>query len=194
MLPAVQQTYYPFFEKISLAALTNSQPSIYFKAKKGTENNSADANKVSLLFNSKKTLQQEIDRSRATGQTGNYKYAGFVLAIDETFTAPLIFFLSLLLITPGKWPRKLLGFIVGTALVLGFTYLTVRFKGLHIVAESGLAGVAYTANELKATKLLHYAFSSVTSITVVLLIWILVAFRKSDLKNLFPNHKTQSPA
>jgi len=196
MIPAVQQVYYPFFEKISLAALSNSQPKMYFKAKKGTKDNPSNTNKISLLFNSKRTLQKEINRSKATGQPGNYQYAGFVLTIDETFIAPLIFFFSLLLVTPGQWTRKLLGFIVGTALVLGFTYLTVRFKGFHNVAESGVADVAYDAYDLKYYKLLHYAFSSVTSITVVLLIWILVSFRKSQLKSFFPNpnHKTQSPA
>jgi len=194
MIPAVQQTYYPFFEKISLAALKNSQPNMYFKAKKGTEQDPNDANKVTLLFNSNSTLKKEMKRAKATGTQGNYKYAGFVLALDETFIAPLIFFFSLLLITPGKWSKKLLGFIIGTALVLGFTYLTVRFKGLHLVAESGVSDVAYSPNELKAAKLLHFALSSVTSITVVLLVWILVSFRKSDLKNLFPNYNTQSPA
>jgi len=115
MVPAVQQVYYPFFEKISVAALTNSQPKMHFKAKKGTKEAPNNTNKISLLFNSKKTLQKEIDRSKAEGRPGNYQYAGFVLTIDETFMAPLIFFFSLLLVTPGEWKRKLLGFIIGTA-------------------------------------------------------------------------------
>ena len=176
--PAIQKTYYPFFEKFTLNTLIPSQPDIYFKIKEGEPDN---YNQIPVLYNTKKRLQAIIDRSRATGQPGEYTYKGFELPIDEFFVTPLIFFFSLLAFTPGDWKRKILNFFIGILLIMGFAYCTVYFRGLHMVAESGVLGVL-DGRTLKAYKLLSYAFSSISTITVVLLVWILLAFRKSDLQ------------
>jgi len=109
-IPVIQQTYYPFFEKISLHTLSNSQPSIYFKAKQGTEEAPNNLGKMSIYFNTKTHLMKLVNHAKRTGKRVTY-------------------------------------------------------------------------NDLKVYKLLHYACSSVTSITVVLLVWILT-LRKSNLNRL----------
>ena len=183
LIPSVQKAYYPVFEKITLIIATTSQPEVYFKSRVGGETDPNNYNKITVLYNTKKHLQAIIDRSRATGKQGQYDYKGFIVTIDEHFVTPLLFFFSLLIVTPGKWNRKLLNFLIGSVLIMGFAYLTIYFKGFNMVASSGVLGVV-DANTLKGYKLISFLFSSVTTITVVLIIWIIVAFRKSDFKNL----------
>jgi len=64
---------------------------------------------------------------------------------------------------------------------MGFAYLTIYFRGLYLVATSGVLG-ELDANTIKGYKLISFLFSSITTITVVLIVWILLAFRKSDFK------------
>ena len=187
MIPAVQKVYYPAFEKLSLAAVEKSQPGIYFKTKHWTEIEGKDPNKVNVMFNSNDYLRRLIDYYRANGIQGTYDYKAFIVSIDASFTAPLIFFFSLLLVTPSNWKRKLAALVIGSMMILIFAYFTVRFQGYYSVATSGVEGFEFSPGAVKGYKLLHFAFSSVTTITVVLLTWILVAFRKSDFKNIFVN-------
>ena len=185
MIPAVQNSYYSFFEKMALSAATSSNSDVYFKAKKGSEAAPNHPDKTTILFNSKAYLKALVDRAKATGQTGSYDYKGFVVTISGYFITPLIFFFSLMLVTPGAIGRKLVNFILGSILIIGFAYLTVMFRSYFAVAESDLPGMSFSPREIKAYKLLSFALSSVTTITVVLLLWILLAFRKSDLHKAF---------
>lgn len=182
-IPVIQEAYYPFFEKISLLTLKKSQPSIYFKARQGTEEMPNSPAKLTILFNTKTYLQKLMNEAKRTGKQGKYNYVGFVVSIDETFIAPLVFFISLLLVTPGTISRKTGNLMLGGLLIIGFTCMTVYFKALYSVAESGIITINHP-NELKLLKLLHYAFSSVTSVTVVILVWILLTLRKSNLSKL----------
>ena len=184
LVPAIQNSYYPTFEEISLSAAESKQPDVYFKTQKGTEEAPNHPDKITLLFNSKAYLRALVDRAKATGQQGVYDYKEFVLSISEYFITPIIFFFSLLLVTPGAIGRKLLNFIIGSILIIGFAYLTVRFRSYLAVAESNLPGMSFDPREIKAYKLLSFAFSSVTTITIVLLIWILLAFRKSEMQKI----------
>lgn len=184
MVPAIQNSYYSLFEKVSLFAASSHQPDLYFKTQKGSEEAPGNPDKVTILFNTNDYLRAIIKRSRATGQQGVYDYKGFVLSISENFTTPLIFFFSLLMVTPGKLPRKLLNLLIGSLLIIAFAYLTVRVRSNFAIAEAGLPGMSFDPREVKGYKILSYAFSSVTTVTVVLVVWILLAFRKSDLKNI----------
>lgn len=183
LIPSVQKAYYPVFEKFTVSTLTASQPEIYFKSKPGGETDPNNHNKITVLHNTKKHLQAIIDRSRATGQQGQYDYKGFIVTIDEHFVTPLIFFFSLLIVTPGNWKRKFFNFLIGSLLIMGFAYLTIYFRGIHMVATSGVLG-AVDPNTLKGYKVISFIFSSITTITVVFTVWVLVAFRKSDFKNI----------
>ena len=185
MIPTVQNSYYSFFEKIALSAATSSNSDVYFKAKKGTEEAPNHPDKTTILFNSKSYLQALVERAKATGQQGVYDYKGFVVTITEYFITPLIFFFSLMIVTPGAIGRKLFNFLLGSLLIIGFAYLTIRFRSCFAIAESGLPGMSFSPREIKAYKLLSFALSSITTITIVLLLWVLLAFRKSDLRNAF---------
>ena len=183
MLPVVQKIYYPLFEKMTLSVLSNSMEDVYFKPqpKKGD----ADYNEAVMLFQSKRTLTQTAQRAKARGKQAQYNYLGFNVKIDETFMAPLIFFFSLLLFTPGSLKQKLFSFVIGSLLILGFAGLIVFFKGQYMVNKSEARDFLYTQNDLNFFKTMHFFFSPVTIITIVLIVWALVAFRKSDLKRLF---------
>ncbi len=183
MLPAIQKIYYPLFEKITIATLSKSMDDVYFKSR--PQNAVANYNEIAVLFQSKRTLSATTQAAKIKGAQAQYNYLGFTISIDETFVAPLVFFFSLLLFSPGSLKKRVLSFAVGSFLILGFASLIVFFKGQYMVNKSGARDFLYAQNDLNFFKLMHFFFSPVTIITVVLITWILVALRKSDLKNLF---------
>lgn len=185
LLPSVQKVYYPFFEQFTISMLNGNMEDVYFQAKPKSAKTDLDYNTVGVLFNSKSALTAIAMEARRRNIQAEYKYKGFNVTIDETFIAPLIFFVSLLLFTPGGIAKKLIAFLVGTLLILGFSYCIVYFKGLYMVNKSGVRDFLYSQNDLNFFQLAHFTFSSVTAVTVVLVVWILVAFRKSDLNKLF---------
>lgn len=190
MVSSVQKVYYPIFENFSVATLNNGLKDVYFKGKPKGAQTDLDYNTINVLFQSKRVLSSITTNAKRTNTRPQYKYSGFKVAVDETFIAPLIFFFCLLIFTPGAWKKKLLSFVLGTILILGFAYLIVYFKGLFMVSKSGVRDLAYRENDLNFFLILHYVFSAVTIVTVVLFTWILVSFRKSNLNQLF-NHTEQ---
>ena len=181
----IQKVYYPAFEAFTVSALNNQLTDTYFKGKPKSAATDFDYNTIGVLFQSKKVLTAITQEAKRRNLQAQYDYQGFLITIDETFIAPLLFFSCLLLFTPGSWKNKGIAFILGVLLILGFAYLIVYFKGLYMVSKSGVRDMIYDANSIKFFQLLHFFFSSVTIVSVVLLTWILVAFRKSDLVKLF---------
>ena len=185
MNSSVQKIYYPAFKSFSVSALNGSLSDTYFKAKPKKEDTDFNYNKIGVLFQSKKTLSTITKEAKKRNLQAQYSYKGFNVTIDETFIAPLLFFFSLLIFTPGKWKNKGLAALIGSLLIMGFAYLIVYFKGLFMVSKSGVRDLAYVTNDINFFQLLHFLFSPVTIVSVVLFIWILVAFRKSNLKEIF---------
>jgi len=181
----VQKVYYPVFSNFATSILNNAITDTYFKDKPKTVQTDFDYNTIGVLFQSKKVLTAVTNEAKQRNVQASYDYQGFKLKIDETFIAPLIFFACLLIFTPGSWKHKSIAFLVGTLLILGFAYLIVYFKGLYMVSKSGVRDLQYATNDINFFKILHFFFSAVTIVTVVLLTWILVSFRKSDLNKLF---------
>lgn len=181
----IQKVYYPIFSSFAAASLNGAISDTYFKAKPKSAQTDFDYNTIGVLFQSKKTLTAVTNEAKRRNVQAKYDYQGFKLKIDETFIAPLIFFACLLIFTPGSWKNKGIAFLIGALLILGFAYLIVYFKGLYMVSKSGVRDLQYAANDISFFRILHFFFSSVTIVTVVLLTWILVSFRKSDLNKLF---------
>jgi len=181
----IQKVYYPVFEAFTVSALNGRLTDTYFKGRPKGATTDLDYNNIGVLFQSKRVLTAITKEAKRQNLKAQYDYQGFQITIDETFIAPLLFFTCLLIFTPGSWQNKGLAFLLGVLLILGFAYLIVYFKGLYMVSKSGVRDLQYAANDISFFRLLHFFFSSVTIVTVVLLTWILVAFRKSDLAKLF---------
>lgn len=179
---AVQTLYYRVFEKITLVAASKAQPEIYFKTKRGTLQTPADPNQVVLLFNSKAYLQSLLDKAENDRQKVAYPYKGFVIYITESYMTPLIFFLSLMLLSPNSWTNKLIAGLLGIGLILSFAYLSVHFKTIFLVADSGVTNTPVDTRDKQLYELLSYLFSNVTTITVAILTWILLTFNKNNIR------------
>ena len=181
----MQQFYYPVFEKFTNSVLNNTITDTYFKGKPKGANTDYDYNTIGVLFQSKKVLKAIMAEAKRRNVQARYDYQGFTIKIDESFIAPLSFFICLLLFSPGSLKNKFFAFIIGSLLIMGFAYFIVYFKGLFMVSKSGIRDLQYTANDLNFFKFMHFFFSSVTVVTAVIVTWILVTFKKSDLNNLF---------
>ena len=176
-ISSIQQLYYPFFEHLSLRAVSSNQPDIYFKTEKSNARTPNNPNQIVLQFNSKVYLKKLLKEAKITGKRGTYDYKGFVIYITDFFTTPLIFFCCLLSFTPGAWSRKLIALLTGSLIIIGFAYLTVQFRGQYMVAQSGILDIH--EREVEWYQLLTYAFSDIATIKFALLEWILLAFQKN---------------
>ena len=183
-----QKVVYPIFNNFTIGALNNGLEDTYFKAKPKRKETDFNYNNISVLFQSKRILSAIANEAKQQRKQAQYTYKGFNITVDETFVAPLIFFICLLIFTPGSLKNKGIALLFGTLLILGFAYLIVYFKGLYMVSKSGVRDLAYSTNDINFFQLLHFFFSGVTIVTVVLVTWIAVAFRKSDLKKLFEQY------
>ena len=181
----IQKSYYAVFETFTISVLNGRLADTYFKGKPKEAATDFDYNTIGVLFQSKRVLTAITQEAKRRNLQAQYDYKGFNITIDEMFIAPLLFFTCLLIFTPGSWQNKGIAYIFGVFLIMGFAYLIVYFKGLYMVSKSGVREMIYDSNSLDFFQLLHFFFSSVTIVTVVLLTWILVAFRKSDLARLF---------
>ena len=185
MVPFIQKTFYPVFENFSVSLLNTQITDVYFKSKPKSLQTDLDYNTIVVLFNSKKVITAIANEAKRRNLMAQYDYQGFKINIDETFLSPLIFFISLLIFTPGTLKRKLISLMAGMFLILCFSYLMVYFKGLFMVGKSGVRDFQYSQNDVNFFQAMHFFFSPVTVVSVVLITWVLVAFRKSDLKKLF---------
>lgn len=179
---SVQKAYYPLFENFTISSLNNALTDTYFKAKPKQANTDFDYDNIAVLFQSKRVLTSITEQAKKRNMQAQYRYKGFNLAVGETFIAPLTFFICLLIFSPGSLKNKAIALVLGTAIIMGFAYLIVYFKGLYMVSKSGVRDLTYSQNDINFFQLMHFFFGAVTIVTVVLLTWILVTFRKSDLK------------
>ena len=179
--PRVQLFYHSFFEQISLRACTAPHPEIYFKTK--DTNTTTKLDELTILFNSKEYLRKLIEAAKLSGRKGAYDYKGFIIYINETYVIPLIFFVSLVALMPMQIAKKIAFLILGCILIIGFAYLTVYFKSISIIADSGVTGIDYFPKELEFYRLRSYVFSSVTTISIALLLWFPLFFTKIGFMN-----------
>ena len=73
-----------------------------------------------------------------------------------------------------------MGWGIGSALLVGFSYLAILCRGYYLVATAGIPEVVVSASTVQWYQVLQLACSSVTIITLVAVLWALVVLQAND--------------
>ena len=106
----------------------------------------------------------------------NTRYRGYI---------PTVFFISLLLASPIPWKRKLFSFIAGMILLTAVIMLKQWIHLMYICQQTDFLSLYnFTPEEQKKLDFYYVNFAnySGSSLIIVIVIWLLVTFRKSDLE------------
>ncbi len=174
-----------FYRAATAPILQAIFPKAYLKLERDSPPES-DIYTIRAVFTSKKIIEEAQQAARQQGASKvDLKAQEYDLYLHRLFTSFVLFLISLILITPIGWKQKLIALLVGTFLFYAFTvfkifiFLADLFNrsdlGVYQLSSTGgsiVEGVSYTIKSLGMSAL------------IVVIIWILVAFRKSNWKGI----------
>ncbi len=180
-IPAFRNASGNFFSSSSEAFLNVFLPKGYIHLERNKTAEAEKLNVARVMFGSQKRVDEQMAEASKRGDKNvNLDLTEFQIKVEEFLLMPLIFFLSLLAITPVGWRRKLIGAVWGILLLLLFVWLKMLFYTLYYYGQHP-SGV-YEGKGLLlhfATFVFNYAKMGV-NVLAATLVWALVAFRFSD--------------
>ncbi|MEM1218723.1 MAG: hypothetical protein AAGH79_07415 [Bacteroidota bacterium] len=147
----------------------------------GDESAQANPNIIRVVYASQAEVDRQTELARQQGTKSlRMNAASYDLYFNLLYTTFFLFLLTLIILTPISWIGKAWAFLWGTLLFTAFTLFKVAIflldqfnkssMDMYQLSESGGDFVAGTALLLKSL-----GFSSF----IVILIWVLVTFRRS---------------
>lgn len=136
-----------------------------------------------VSFQNQKTVDKaiaEARKQRAPSVKLDTKFFDFF--IDIKFLFPFLFIVSLIIITPVPWKRKLLGLAISLALVLVFITIGLCFVTSYNMANADIGIYDLSDSTLALYKKLGTIVNPMTDMTFALLVYLSVFFRKEDFK------------
>jgi hypothetical protein len=125
------------------------------------------------------------------GNTANVRPDGTIHLANADFNTryrgyiPTVFFISLLVASPISRRRKVFSFFLGISLLMVFLMLKQWIHLLYVCEQAPwLELYTFTADEQKNLDFIYFNFVNYggSALIVVIAIWILVCFRKSDFE------------
>ena len=141
---------------------------------------------IRVVYSSKAEVDRQIQLAKQRGDRQiNMSGISYDLYFNLLFTTYIIYLLTLILITPINWKSKIWAVVIGTLIFFVFTIFKIATLLLNLFNKSALDmyklgdfGTDFV--ERLAVLLRSLGFSAF----IVILIWVLVAFRKSNWRNL----------
>ena len=143
-------------------------------------------NLIRVIYSSQAEVDRQIQFARQRGDNRiNMSGISYDLYFNLLFTTYIIYLITLIIITPIHWKSKLWAVCLGSVIFFIFTVFKVAILLLNLFNKSatdmyklGDFGTAFV--ERLAVLLGSLGFSAF----IVILIWVLVAFRKSNWRKL----------
>ena len=140
---------------------------------------------VRVLFGNQQKVDKQMAEAKQTGQqTASLDLRDFQVRSEEFFVMPLIFFLSLLLITPVTWRKKLIGAAWGLPLLLFFTWVKLLCYTLYHFTEFPTGVYELSGLSFRLVSFVFDYLKMGANLLAATLVWVLVAFRFSDWRKI----------
>ncbi len=160
-------------------------PEAYLKLERDAPPES-DVFTIRAVFTSKQKIEESKQLARQQGAAQiDLKAREYDLYLHRLFTSFVLFLISLIVITPISIKQKVVAVVAGSALFFAYTTFKVSIFLLDLFNRSDLDmyKLGDTAGDIVES--ISYVLKSLgTSAFVVVLIWIFVAFRKSNWKEI----------
>ncbi len=151
---------------------------LHLKARPG------DADAIVVEYASKEKIAQAQMEARTNG--GQVQIPGKVtdMKFYNMFLSFHLFFVALMLLSPITWKEKLTGIVIGSVLFYLFTVFRISLSLIVLFNQPDVAIYQTGAFWLNTSKSILYFLTLGVKVLVVLLLWVLLAFRKQNWKEL----------
>lgn len=180
-VPAVKKGLVNVGNSYTEGVVNTFYPKLYLSL----NNNEANAYKTIFSFQNQEAVDKAIvEARRQRAQSIDLDTKFFDFQIDIKLIFPLLFLLSLIVVSPIPWKRK--GIAAAIGFVAMFLFLTA---GFYFITGYNVANANIGIYELSDTSRSIYKFfatiaNPVTDMTFGLLLWILLCFKKEDFKTM----------
>ncbi|HFA51478.1 MAG TPA: hypothetical protein ENJ95_20890 [Bacteroidetes bacterium] len=176
------------YRAITAPVLQAIFPKAYLKLEKDAPPE-LDINTVRTVFTSKKKIEESKARARQQGSSKiDLKAKEYDIYLNLLFTSFWLFLISLILITPISIKQKLAGILVGTLLFYAYSVFKISIFLLDLFNRSELQMYKLGETGSAIAEGLSYVLKSLgLSAFIVVIIWVFVAFRKSNWKGILMN-------
>ncbi|HMQ63332.1 MAG TPA: hypothetical protein PKE06_21790 [Flavilitoribacter sp.] len=143
-----------------------------------------DADVIIIEYASKEKIAQAQMEARTKG--GQVQIPGKVtdMKFYNMFLSFHLFFVALMLLSPITWKEKLAGIVIGSILFYLFTVFRISLSLTVLFNQPDVAIYQTGAFWLNTSKSILYFLTLGVKVLVVLLLWVLLAFRKQNWKEL----------
>ena len=141
---------------------------------------------IRAVFTSKKIIEQAQQAARQQGAAKvDLKAQEYDLYLHRMFTTFLLFLISLIVITPIGWRQKIAASIIGALIFYVFTVFKIFIFLADLFNRSDMDLYKVSAMGGSVLEGISYVIKSLgTSALVVVIIWILTAFKKNNWKEI----------
>ncbi|MEO1261010.1 MAG: hypothetical protein AAFZ15_19575 [Bacteroidota bacterium] len=181
------------YRSVTTPVLESIFPKAYLKLEKDSPPES-DIYTIRAVFTSKALIEEAQQAARQQGSKKvDLKAQEYDLYLHRLFTSFFLFLISLIIITPINWKQKLLAILTGSILFYGYTVFKIYIFLADLFNRSGLDIYSLSDTGGSIVQGISYVIKSLgTSALVVVIIWILTAFRKSNWKEILKKVGEQS--
>ena len=160
-------------------------PKAYLKLERDSPPES-DIYTIRAVFTSRAKIEEAQQAARQKGATSiDLKAQEYDLYLQRLFTSFWLFLFSLILITPVGWKQKAIALLTGSVLFYFYTVFKIFIFLADLFNRSDLGVYDLGGAAGNVVEGISYVLKSLgTSALVVVIIWVLVAFRKSNWKNI----------
>ena len=151
---------------------------LHLKARPG------DADAIVVEYASKEKIAQAQMEARTSG--GQVQIPGKItdMKFYNMFLSFHLFFFFFMLLSPITWKEKLTGIVIGSVLFYLFTVFRISLSLIVLFNQPDVAIYQTGAFWLNTSKSILYFLTLGVKVLVVLLLWVLLAFRKQNWKEL----------
>ncbi|NJL74908.1 MAG: hypothetical protein HC892_07640 [Saprospiraceae bacterium] len=184
-LPPIRKNLKDFARTKTGQVLNTTLPKAIFIADPQRLNLEESSSLITLAYANRAALDAQRKQQQVVAmdfQVLNYE-------LDQIYLTGLFFFLALVLVTPISWQRKIIGILIGGALLFLINTFVISVLALEKVADSKIGIYDLSAGSLKIVTFLGNLFNNAIVFVVPVFVWAIVCFKRGDLKLLFPTSK-----
>lgn len=176
-IPALRNNIKDWCRARTERVLTRRLPDAIFISDPKRIGQTEKASQITLAYGNRAEITEAVQGAGSAGM--DVKLLNY--EVDPIFLMGYFFFLSLLIVSPIPWKRKLLSFVIGSVLLYWITNYALYVFAIEKIANADIG--IYELSDRQRTyystigKILNNAIIFVFPV----LIWGIVSFRKGDL-------------
>lgn len=184
-LPAVFNAQMQFLKASGKTVTKNFLPKAYFDIDVREKPEQETAAQFFLIFANQKEVDKALAESRRKGRQAvqlDVRQRG--LYIERFWVLPLAFLLSLVLLTPVHWQKKLTGLSVCLGIFLIYELFRLFIYAFNYIAAERIGIYELDGFTFEFVNMLYENLAIGSTLILLTFLWVAVFFKKSDWRKM----------